>query len=186
MTEVISQRYQWIKGDNQGTVETFDSEAGKFNVFGSGARCNKEIMSEYMIPIYDNSEILSFPDLQKEEMIEKAKINAKRSRIIQGIKTEEEVQSITPKHIVSKPTKTEDSPLISLISKSKKSKIKLNTRIDMALPTKQVLEVLQESFDDDILDVLSKYIVSNIKDPKSYLEKRIKASIKDWFGKKTG
>ena len=187
MPEVTLQRYQWIKGDNQGTVEIYQEDQGTFMCFASGNRCNKELVGEYMIPIYDDSEILSFTDVQDEAKVNTAKTKSSRNKMTQGLKYDDEVKTTpkpkaAPKSIPQQTT----SPLVSLLEKSKKSKLKLNTRLDMQLPSKEVISVLQESFEEDILDVLSKYVVYNIKDPKTFLEKRIKASIKDWFGKKTG
>ena len=159
MTAITVQRYQWIKGDNQGNVEIYQGDSGNFNVFAGGGRCNKDLMDEYMIPIFDDAEILNFGDVQDEELVQKAKDKSKRSAMTRGILSEDDpkskvIQAPVKTESIQKPKEDTNSPLVSLISKSKKTKIKLNTRIDMELPSKEVLSVLQESFDDDILDLI--------------------------------
>ena len=178
----IKTKYQWIKGDEQGTLDIFLKEEDGFLTFESGRRCNKELVDEFLIPIYFDEDILSFTDVQDTSIIKASKAKSKYNKAIEGLAVDGD--GSTPKDI---PTikNVIVSPLIPLLEKSKKKSIKLNTIIDMSLPSKEVLNVLSDSFDDDVIDVLSKYIVSQTKDPKSFLEKRVKSSIKDWFGKKS-
>lgn len=160
-------RYQWIKGDDQGTVEEYVETDGKFLVFQSGRRCNTSLLPEFMVEINDPSEILAFEDPKVEVLQKQAK--ARKSN-----KTPEPV----------KVTKTpEENPILSVLKKSKTTNTKLNIRVQLELPTKDLLTVLQTSFDDDVIDILSGHIVSNIDNTNEYLQEKIKDSIQDWFNK---
>ena len=73
------------------------------------------------------------------------------------------------------------SPIIALLEKAKTKKTKLNTRIDMNLPSKEFINVLQQSWDEDILSILSEHIYSNIDNPEEFLIERIKVALSEWF-----
>ena len=55
MEEVSIMKYQWVKGDKIGNVETIKSEDGEWTLFESGGRINTGLIGEYMIP-YDGIE----------------------------------------------------------------------------------------------------------------------------------
>jgi hypothetical protein len=156
------ERYQWIKGDDLGIVEIVSSKQNEsqYLVFDSGRKCNREIISEFMVQIFDDSDIM---DLGVDVL---PKSKPKASPIKETIK-EVVVDS--------------SNPLIPILEKSKKSKIKLNSRINLEIPNKKFLAVMQESFDDDIIDVLSDYMLGKIKDPSKFLRNLIKNSLKDWY-----
>ena len=156
-------QYQWVKGENQGTVETYKNTEGKFLVFESGRRCNIEIASEFMLKIDMDNPVLQFEDpLAKAPQPTLVKVN----------------KPIEPK--VQKPVK-EESHVIPLIEMAKKDKTKLNVRLEIELPKKTFIKVMEDSFKDDILEVLSEYIVSEIEDPKQYLIDSLKGSISEWY-----
>ena len=62
-----------------------------------------------------------------------------------------------------------------------KTNTKLNVRLEIELPKKNFIKVMEDSFDDNILEVLAEYIVSEIKDPKTYLIDSLKGSISEWY-----
>lgn len=159
-------KYQWIKGDNQGTVETVTDTSGKFIVFESGKRCNKEVIAEFMQKIDIDNPILEFDDplIKPANPVTVAAANA-------------------VKMVMKKPVIVQ-SPIVSLLEKAKTKKTKLNTRIEMNLPSKEFLDVLQQSWDEDVLNIQAEYIVSQIEDPKQFLTDKIKMSLSDWFKSK--
>jgi hypothetical protein len=158
-----SVKYQWVKGENQGTVETYKETEGKFLVFESDRRCNTDLLGEFMLKIDIDNPVLQFEDpivkVQKPELV---KVN----------------KPVEPK--VEKPIK-EESHVIPLIEMAKKDKTKLNVRLEIELPKKTFIKVMEDSFNDDILEVLSEYIVSKIEDPKKYLINSLKGSISEWY-----
>tara|TARA_R100000005_G_scaffold31209_1_gene14050 strand:+ start:157 stop:684 length:528 start_codon:yes stop_codon:yes gene_type:complete len=162
-TEEIVQ-YQWIKGENQGIIEDFVKEEGKFFVFKSGRKCNKNLLGEFINLVDPFNPALEFDDPLRNTEVKKVKpitpIPAKNANPIEKV----------------------SSPIIPLLDKAKKKKTKLNTRIEMELPSKEFLDVLQQSWDEDVLSIQAEYIVSQISDPKQFLVDKIKVSLADWFG----
>ena len=159
-------QYQWIKGDNQGVVESFDKMDGKFFVFESGKRCNQEVIGEFMMKVDLDNPVLQFAD--PIGMVKKPKEVAKNMK--------EFKEAI---HEIKQPPKP--SPIISLLEKAKTKKTKLNTRISMDLPSKEFIDVLQNSWDEDILTIQAEYIVSKIEDPQEFLIEKIKVALSEWF-----
>ena len=53
----------------------------------------------------------------------------------------------------------------------------------MDLPSKEFISVLDESFDDDVLDILSEYIISNIDNHREFLKDHSLKAIEDWYKK---
>lgn len=156
------EKYQWIKGDHQGTVEVVKSNDGKFILFKSGKRCNHAVLGEFMMKIDLENPVLQFED----PLAASAKPNKKVVDTTDIAKTET--------HIIP-------SPIIPLLEKAKTKKTKLNTRISMDLPSKEFIDVLQQSWDDDILTIQAEFIVSKIKDPKEFLTEKIKIALSEWF-----
>jgi len=165
----VEVKYQWIKGDNQGTVETYKSTDGKFFVFESGKRCNQEVIGEFMMKIdFEN------PVLQFEDPIGSVTAKPKNKKVSAEMKNFKEalIQSKMP---------APSSPIVSLLEKAKTKKTKLNTRISMDLPSKEFIDVLQNSWDEDILTIQAEYIVSKIEDPQEFLIEKIKVALSEWF-----
>ena len=122
-------QYQWIKGDNQGNVETFDKMDGKFFVFESGKRCNQEVIGEFMMKVDLDNPVLQFEDpigsVKKSQPHTSKKLENNRNNLTNAINE------------IKQPPKS--SPIIALLEKAKTKKTKLNTRIDMNLPSKELL-----------------------------------------------
>jgi hypothetical protein len=157
-------QYQWIKGENQGTIEDYRLTEGKFLVFESGRKCSQEVIDEFMLKIDIDNTALQFEDPLRKPVPQPTLVKTKKP--------------IEPK--VEKPIK-EESHVIPLIEMAKKDKTKLNVRLEIELPKKTFIKVMEDSFDDDILKVLSEYIVSEIEDPKKYLIDSLKGSISEWY-----
>ena len=178
----MKERYQWIKGENLGVVELVKAKQPKdlkYLVFDSGNKCNRDIIDEYLVRIYHDQDILSLDLAQNEGEVKEAIANANTRRtheMTSGLSYED-----SNKPEVIKDTIEITNPLIPVLERSKKEKIKLNSRINLELPNKEFITVMQNSFDDDILEVLSNYALSKIKDPSKFLQKLIKASLKDWY-----
>ena len=158
-------QYQWIKGENQGTIETYKDTEGKFLVFESGRKCSNEVVNEFMLKIDMDNTPLQFEDPLQKPLAPQPTL----------VKVDKPIE---PK--VQKPAK-EESHVIPLIEMAKKDKTKLNVRLEIELPKKTFIKVMEDSFDDDILEVLSEYIVSEIEDPKQYLIDSLKGSISEWY-----
>jgi len=162
-------RYQWIKGDDLGSVETVTDNSTDFWVFESGRRCNHKLLDEFMIPIFTDTDILPLATIDEEVKKLAQKPARKKPKV---------VKKITPK---AQPQPKTNNPIVALLEKSKTSKTKLNARIEMELPSKEFLSVLQDSLNEDVIDILSKHIVDQYKDPKAFLTSKIKAALSQWF-----
>jgi hypothetical protein len=159
-------RYQWIKGENQGQVEEFVEEQGNFLKFKSGKRCNRSLIDEYIIEIHHDSQILSFSE-DKVKTTDTPKIKSKESVVLQ--------RTAQPQH--------KENPIVPILDKAKTKKTKLNIRIEMDLPSKEFLSVMEDSFDDNIIETLSDYITSKIEDPRDFIKNHISTALKDWYQK---
>jgi len=156
------EKYQWIKGDNQGTVEVVKSTDDKFILFKSGKRCNHAVLGEFMMKIDLENPVLHFDDPLAASVVPNKKV------VDSTDIDKPDVHNIT-------------SPIIPLLEKAKTKKTKLNTRIQMDLPSKEFIDVLQNSWDEDILTIQAEYIVSKIEDPKEFLIEKIKVALSEWF-----
>ena len=163
MTDI--KRYQWIKGDNVGDLENLSSDDDKFLIFESGRKCNKNLIGEFVLEITHDSEILSLGT--QETKVKATKVSP----------------SILEKSSKTKTKRVSSNPIIPVLEKAKTKSIKLNIRIPMDLPSKEFISVLNESFDDDVLDILSEYIISNIENHREFLKDHSLKAIKDWYKK---
>jgi hypothetical protein len=192
-------QHQWIKGDMDGTTDTVKNIDGGFVVYQSGRKCSLDIIQEYMHPVSDGPDPLIESNkersrltagMQVEEVdpvkIAEAdardKLNSdaahKKELEVQLNNLEPDSKKYTSKvDTANKPT----SPIISLLKKAKTKKIPLTTKIDVKLPSKEFLAVLQDNWNDDILEIQAEFIVSQIEDPKQFLEDKIKSSLAIWF-----
>lgn len=164
-TELKNLDFQWIKGENMGTVEKFKEvveERGiKFLVFQGGGRMNVDLIGEYMDTFpasqvrFDppSSSFASSPAPQKE----KASINS--------------INYGTPSPGV------EESPIYKLLKKQKPNWVNVNISLKLNLPTKSLYNVLISSFEDADAEIAN-YVTEGveIEDIKSAIAESIRAS----------
>jgi hypothetical protein len=164
--------YQWIKGDNAGTIETwidgsvdFDGEI-TFLTFKSGRQINAELIPEFMTELNDPREPVvdeDFMNLPKSQPIKKAvapKIEKKEA-----------------------PAQQNQNPVFALLDKSIKTDSVQTIRVNLNLPAKDLIKVVASSFEngqDTVLD----YLVSQI--PVQDLQNQIKEQLRvSLFAEKT-
>ena len=128
-------------------------------------KIQQESIGEFVIEITNDSQILQ---LGSQE------IKSKPTKVS---------PSILEKTNKPKPKKDTSNPIIPVLEKAKTKSIKLNIRIPMDLPSKEFISVLDESFDDDVLNILSEYIISNIDNHREFLKDHSLKAIKDWYKK---
>jgi hypothetical protein len=117
-------RYQWAKGDNQGTVETVSGTEGEWTLFQSGRRINTSLVEEFMLPIDGNELDFDSP-------------------------TPTPVQTATKyKEAVKQNLKV--SPIRALLDKQKKlDKHNIKISIPIDLLSLDMYSLLSTSFDED-------------------------------------
>ena len=173
-------RYQWLKGENLGVVEEQIDDDGTYLVFESGRKCNKAVQKEFMQYIQMDMDIISMEELANSPTPPKSNNKTAPTQPPKKDPLKGKVKSEPKKELV-----VEDlTPIISLLSQTKTDKVKLNVRMEVDLPSKEFLTVLQDSFTNDIIKLLSDHLVSKMKDPKLFLSSKLKTSIKDWHKKK--
>lgn len=168
-------QYQWIKGEDQGKVETLIDSKGKFLVFESGNKCNKGLIGEYMQKIDMDNPILAFDDpLAKRPKPKPGEVAAKAVEVAKNMESLRQAvnQSRQP---------LPESPTIAIIEKAKTRKTKLNVRMNCDLPNKAFIKVLEESFNEDVIEMLAIHLVSKIEDPEQFLIDNLKGSISEWY-----
>jgi len=140
---------QWIKGDNQGNVETVIGEEEDFTLFQSGKRIYTNLIDEFMIPVTGTP--LPFDEIAVDPLAQSSP---------------------------SKPARVEKSALRILLDKQKKlQKAPMGISFSVQIPKKSLYEVLETSFDAEELETeLTNFIEEQID--KDQLLQTVKDSIK--------
>jgi hypothetical protein len=152
---VSKRRFQWIKGDKVGNIEVYKSEKVKGNInfiiFESKNKINSALVNEFMIEIFDDSEILNMSETNTPD---KGFNSAPAEKVI------------------------EKSPIRLLLEKQKdSSKDKIDIAINLNLPSKDMFNLLMSSFGEDV----EKELISLILDDKENLYKILENSIKNYY-----
>jgi hypothetical protein len=161
--------FTWLKGDNAGDTERFTRMAGtpehKFVVFQSGNRINVDLIDEYMTTFPKSPSTLDLNAIpnQSPDLRLPAQVSASTS-----------VQSIS---YVETKAPVNDSPIFKLLEKQKKNMVDVSIQLKINLPSKDLYNVLIESFEgaeDEVID----YIINGIEvdDIKKSLSESIKKS----------
>lgn len=159
--------YQWLKGDNAGMIETwetgsidFDGEI-KFVVFKSGRQVNQSLLSEYLVEIPSVRE----PAVDSDFMSINSSPRPAKPLLRESNPPLQKVKATT----------TESNPVFSILEKSIKTKMNQTLKITLNLPPRDLIKVVASSFDDGQTSVLD-YLVSQI--PIEDLQKQIKEQLK--------
>jgi len=150
-TELCNSDFQWIKGEDTGMIEKYESvsEDGplKFLNFEGGKRINLEILQEFMA-IFPAS-IVDFgvnPAPVKNnppQQVKESKVNS--------IKYDSTVQ-----------VGVEESPIYKLLKKQKPNWVNVNISLKLNLPTKSLYNVLVSSFEDADTEI-SNYVTEGVE-----------------------
>lgn len=186
-------KYQWVKGDNQGTVEEVKDSDNEWVNFTSGRRINQELINEYMIPINHESQIVDVPNTGSapgktttqsysftqedvDDTIRDAEGNVytvPKNEPIKNKNINKQIES-APVHQTKK---KEESPIKLLIKKSNKDKVRISYEFDIEIPKTNVFNIIQESFDVELENEILEDVMSDIN--VNDLKKSIKESIKE-------
>lgn len=132
--------FQWIKGDNIGTIETVVEETANWTKFKSGRRINTSLISEFMIDIAEGA--LDSDDLTLSKT---------------AIPPQTSVRSV-PKGNVS------ENPIETLIKKS--SKIyndQIAVSFNLNIPSPELVKFISDSFgEDETIDCVKTYLINQI------------------------
>jgi hypothetical protein len=159
--------FTWLKGDNAGDTERYSRMAGtpdlKFVVFQSGNRINIDLLDEYMTTFpkshvaLDLNPVHSAPAVIPIQPVQPAQTS------VQSISYAESTQV------------NSDSPIFKLLEKQKKNMIDVNIKLKINLPSKDLYNVLIESF-EGAEDEVIEYIINGIQIEE--IKKSLSESIK--------
>jgi hypothetical protein len=156
--------FQWIKGENLGTVERFESVSQegqmKFLNFQGGGRINLEILREYI-------DVFPAPPVQFDAVPPPA------SQTI----PQPERGKVTSVNYGSPVSGVEESPIYKLLRKQKANWVNVNISLKLNLPTKSLYNVLISSFEDAESEIAN-YVTEgvDIEDIKEAIAESIKTS----------
>ena len=162
--ELKKSDFQWIKGENLGTIEKFKEviQEGnlKFLIFQGGNRINLEILSEFMD---------IFPSTPAQFDIRPTEI-APSSPNVPGM-----INSVSYGKTVK--VDIEESPIYKLLKKQKPNWVNVNISLKLNLPTKSLYNVLISSFEDAETEIAN-YVTEgvDIEDIKEAISKSIRSS----------
>ena len=167
-TELKNSDFQWIKGEQTGMVEKYQSviEVGemKFVSFQGGGRMNVELLSEFM-DIFPASPV-DFGISQPAPSNSQSKKSADKKGSVNSIDYGSSVQ-----------VGVEESPIYKLLKKQKPNWVNVNISLKLNLPTKSLYNVLVTSFEDAETEIAS-YVTEGveIEDIRDAIAESIKTS----------
>jgi hypothetical protein len=175
ISEYSSQDFQWIKGDNAGDIEAFDSiqqdnVGNTYVCFKSGQRINTNLLEEFMISFVKTGVNFSGPNTPAGPVMMPEDIQAVR-------KTTPKINSINYETGDYK-YRTEDTAIHKLLRKQKPNWVDINISIKLNLPTKELYSVLITSF-EEAEDEIAEYVVEGVEIED--IKKAISDSIKNTF-----
>ena len=140
--------FQWLKGENFMETEIFDkvvdgSDGNFFINFKSGRRINYSMLEEYLT---------WYPSPQKPQQVSPDPVQQKQT----------EVTSV--KFVDSKDNiiyAASESPIYNLLSRQKKKDVEIGINIRVPLPSKDLFNVLVNSFDDAENEIIQ-FIIDSI------------------------
>lgn len=172
--------YQWIKGEQAGSIEEIEKEEGGFIYFKSGRRINSDLINEYLmettegaIPLKDDIEMKSEPVLDPTAGLKEAG----RIDPTAGLKVAGEVPTISqPQPSITVP----DSPVVALLKKmgdSSKDTVEISLKVSVKIPKKGTFAILEESFGEEVLQNVEGMALSQIDESK--VREELQATLKD-------
>lgn len=151
--EFSNSDFQWIKGEETGMVEKYESvsEEGslKFLNFKGGKRINLELLQEFM-DIFPSSPVDFGTNPISTPVINTTQQSSKESRV-NSIKYDSTVQ-----------VGIEESPIYKLLKKQKPNWVNVNISLKLNLPTKSLYNVLVSSFEDADTEI-SNYVTEGVE-----------------------
>jgi hypothetical protein len=158
---MYAEKYQWIKGDKTGKIETYSSHDNEWVYFMGGSRINAHILPEYMLQVDANTPL--------ELSLDHAPVNIQRP-----------VAPVAP----PKPQPSEDfNPVRSLLKQAAKCKLECIYSFDIDIPKPSVYSLVSESFETDTDNLVLELVMSNIKQDELYnsVKEQIKEQILKFY-----
>jgi hypothetical protein len=150
---MYSEKYQWVKGEKAGTVETYSSHDGEWVYFIGGARIGVNVINEFMIQVDANTPVM---EVKPEDHIGKPVNRAPEIQL----------------------SKKEDfNPVKALLKQSSKNKQQFTYRFDLDIPKVPVYNLIGESFDVDLDEMIVDMLMSTVD--RNLLYKNVREQLKE-------
>jgi len=146
--------WQWIKGDQSGSVVTIKEEGSDWITFNEGGRLATELKSEFIQELDSDiaGEFISTPNSTVDPLNQSATPSVNTQKITGDIP----IPALD----------TTLSPIRVLFNKQKKNnKVKLLLEFPVNIPTKGVYELMSTSFDkDEVNEQLQSFILDQLSE----------------------
>lgn len=165
-------KFQWIKGDNVGSVETFKNQEGQWINFEGGGRINASLLSEFLFELKDGDTALNLE--AKEVNVESAHVDPNPL-----------IKAPSESPIKPQLSNNSKSPLRILLDKHIEKRAdeedcdELNISIGIKLPPKVLYSILNTSF-EDVDKELTQYVLEHLY-ADNFLEDCVTKSLKEFY-----
>lgn len=155
---MYAEKYQWIKGDKSGKVEAYASHDNDWVYFLGGGRISTGVLNEFMIQVDGDTPL----DLSIT-------------------RSDKKVEPIIKQQPVKK--KEDFNPVKSLLSQAAKDKQECLYRYNIDLPKAAVYNLIKDSFETDVDELLVEMIMSTIDKNELYksVEEQLKQQILKFY-----
>ncbi len=153
--------YKWTKGDNAGNVCEYESifkdpTTGIVWInFKGGTRINYSLVNEYMMQIDSSSIVQSAPVIEHQVPVKNVMLSEGKTKI-----------------------KVSDNPIVSLLEKQKPNWVEVGINLKLNLPTKNLYNVLNSSF-EDAEDEIIEFVVRDLD--IEIIKESLRINIKDIY-----
>jgi predicted transcriptional regulator len=153
---MYAEKYQWIKGEKSGKIETYASHDLEWVYFQGGSRIGVNVMPEFMIQVDANSAFnLEITKQPKDFPIKQVQ---------------------RPQEVIQKP-REDFNPVKTLIKQAAKEKLTCKYEFEIQIPKTNVYNLIKDSFESDIDKDIIDIVMSSID--KNQLYKNIQEQIKE-------
>jgi hypothetical protein len=153
--------YKWTKGDNAGNVCEYESifkdpTTGIVWInFKGGTRINYSLVNEYMMQIDSSPIVQSAPVIEHQVPVKNVMLSEGKTKI-----------------------KVSDNPIVSLLEKQKPNWVEVGINLKLNLPTKNLYNVLNSSF-EDAEDEIIEFVVRDLD--IEIIKESLRINIKDIY-----
>lgn len=163
-------KYQWIKGDNFGSIVEVSSEDNDFIYFTNGDKIFKNVVSEFLEKVVDGNVPLPGADLA--------------AKVISGEAPATNVNSQKP--TTTQPETVKENTVMGnmIIKMSKKNVVNVPLQINLNIPTPALYSMLSEGMEEndlneEIMEVALQQI--EINNLAEYLKENISTFLSEYY-----
>jgi len=183
MAVKVGSKYEWVRGDYAGNVETVSSIEGGFIIFASTKRCNVDVFEEMMLPAGQGASVIqntqsnkkskaykgvTTVDFQQEEDSDGGIMDGNGQPVyvppVPNINSQgHTVDNPVTEYVQPPVPEKKVNPITLLINQAAKDESELTINYTVKIPRKSVYSLLKDSFQDvDIDNEILETIISEI------------------------